>query len=528
MEKRILRSMGLLLFLTVTIFAVLWGLVFSGMFASQIMEGLRTLRVSIIDDQGVVLFDNMADPAMMDNHLDRPEVRDALHGIRGESERFSDTLGETIRYYAVRTADGNVLRLAFTTANMARLMREFIPIIVICLIMAVCLASLIARRLTKRITDPINNIDLDAPELTEYDELLPFMKKIAAQKREIAGQISALKNRADTIAAITENMKEGLILLDHNGVILTANKSVSDIFDDILDDMKQKNILHICRDPEFQKGVRECLSGINAEIVFERGVKIYNIYFSPVNTEAGISGAVILFFDVSERHRAERQRREFSANVSHELKTPLTSISALSEMIENGMAKEEDIRSFAAKISDQAKRLIEIISDIIKLSEFDEGKADKGYEIFDLYGLAETAADALRDNDKGVEVKISKLFGERFDIAANRRMVDELLYNLIENGVKYNNDGGSVTVALSRENGMCKISVSDTGIGIPKEHQGKVFERFYRVDSSRSKKTGGTGLGLSIVKHITEHHDGWVELESEEGVGTTVVCWVKI
>ena len=521
MEKRIYRSMGLLIFLTVIIFAVMWGLVFSGVFGSQVMEGLRTLRVSIIDDQGTVIFDNMADPTTMENHLDRPEVRDALQNIRGESERFSDTLGVATRYYAVRTADGNVMRLAFTTGNMTRFMRQFVPIVVICLILSAWLALLAARRLTNRITNPINSMDLDAPELTEYDELLPLMKKIAAQKREITGQITTLKNRTDTISAITENMREGLILLDCNGIVLTANKSVSDIFDDV----ERKNILHICRDIEFQQGVRQCISGMNAEIVFERGAKIYNVYFSPVNNEADIGGAVILFLDVTERHRAEQQRREFSANVSHELKTPLTSISALSEMIGNGMAKKEDISNFAAKISEQTKMLIDIINDIIKLSEFDEGKAEREYEVFGLYELAETVADALRDNDKGVEIKLS---GERFGIAANRRMIDELLYNLIDNGIKYNKDGGSVTIALSRENGMCKIAVSDEGIGIAKEHQNRVFERFYRVDSSRSKKTGGTGLGLSIVKHIAEHHGGRVELESAANTGTTVTSWLAI
>jgi len=517
MKKRIYRSMGLLILLTVTMFAVMWGLVFSGVFGSQIMEGLRTLRVSIIDAQGTVIFDNIADPTTMENHLDRPEVRDALQSIRGESERFSETLGETTRYYAVRMADGNVLRLAFTTENMARFMRQFVPIVVICLILAAWLALLAAGWLTNRITGPINSMDLNAPELTKYEELLPFMKKITAQKREIAEKIAALNNRADTISAITENMREGLILLDHNGIVLTYNKSTLDIFDDV----ERKNILHVCRDVEFQHGVKQCISGKNAEIVFERGDKIYNVYFSPVNNEVDTGGAVVLFFDVTERHRAEQQRREFSANVSHELKTPLTSICALSEMIGNGMAKQEDINGFAAKISEQAKTLIDIINDIIKLSEFDEGKAGRGYEVFGLYELAETVADALRENDRGIEIMLS---GERFGIAANRRMIDELLYNLIDNGIRYNKDGGSVTVELLQENGLCKIAVSDTGIGISKEHQSRVFERFYRVDSSRSKKTGGTGLGLSIVKHIAEHHGGKVELNSLENKGTTVTC----
>jgi len=272
---------------------------------------------------------------------------------------------------------------------------------------------------------------------------------------------------------------------------------------------------------EFQQGVKECLSGGNADIVFEINKKTYNIYFSPVHEKNSTNGGVILFFDVTEKYKSEKQRREFSANVSHELKTPLTGITAYSEMIENGMAKDEDIKTFAGKISEQAKRLVGIINDIIKLSEFDEGKAEIGTESFELYALAEAVADSLRENDKGVGVSVT---GERFDISANRRMIDELLYNLIDNGIKYNKDGGSVTVTLSREDGLCKIAVADTGIGIPKEHHPRIFERFYRVDKSRSKKTGGTGLGLSIVKHIAEHHGGRVELESTDGAGTTVTC----
>jgi len=280
--------------------------------------------------------------------------------------------------------------------------------------------------------------------------------------------------------------------------------------------MAERNILHICRDMEFQQGVKSCLSGTNAELTFARGGRIYNVFFSP---------GVILFFDITEKYDLEQQRRAFSANVSHELKTPLTTISALSEMIENGMAKEEDIQDFAGKISSQAKRLLAIIEDIIRLSEFDEGKTAKEYSSFDLYDLVASVAETLQAQADKKHVSI-EITGERFAITANRQMIDELLYNLIDNAIKYNREGGTVSVALDREDGMCKIAVSDTGIGIPPEHRGRVFERFYRVDKSRSKATGGTGLGLSIVKHIAEHHGGRVELESAEGVGTTVVCYV--
>ena len=523
MNKRIARSMGFLICLTVLIFAVLWGFLFAWMFSSQVMNSLRTLRVSIVDETGAVIYDNMAAPETMENHLDRPEVRDALRSGSGESERYSDTLGETTRYYAMRTTDGNVLRLALTTDSMVRFMRGFIPVVLICLVLAACLSIAIARRLTKRITDPINNIDLDAPELTEYEELLPLMKKIAEQKREIAEQIIKLKNRADTLEVITGNMKEGIVLIDTTGTVLIANKSAADVFDE--SDMMCKNILHICRDIEFGQSVKQCLAGMGSEIEVERGGKIYSIYFSPVRDGVELSGGVILLFDVTERYETEKQRREFSANVSHELKTPLTSISALAEMIENGMAKADDVQGFAEKISVQARRLISVIEDIIRLSEFDEGKIIREYSEFDLLELASSVTDVLREkaDEKRVAVSVT---GERLRVTANKRMIDELLYNLIDNAIKYNKENGEVTFTISKEGSFCKISVADTGIGISTEHHSRVFERFYRADKSRSKKTGGTGLGLSIVKHIAEHHGGKVELESTEGIGTTVVCWI--
>ena len=523
MKKRVYRSMALLIAISMLLMAVLWGLAFAGQFSSQLTAGMRTLRITIIDETGEVTFDNMADPAEMDNHLDRPEVAEALRSGFGESKRYSETLGEVTRYYATRLAGGTVLRVAVTTRSAADFLYRFVPVFLFCLALAACFAMVAARRLTRSITAPINSIDLDAPELTEYEELLPLMRKIAEQKREIAAQIAALQTRADTIGAITASMREGLILVDSAGIVLAANKSALEIFGE--SDMAQRSILHICRDMEFQQGVKTCLSDVNAELSFMRAGRAYNVFFSPVRGGGGIGGGVILFFDITERNEAERQRRTFSANVSHELKTPLTTISALSEMIENGMAKEEDIRDFAGKISKQARRLLDIIEDIMRLSAFDEGKTAKEYASFDLYELASSVAEALqaKADEKHVTIRIT---GERPQLTANRQMIDELLFNLVDNAIKYNKENGTVTVALGREGGLCKIAVSDTGIGIAKEHQGRLFERFYRVDKSRSKVTGGTGLGLSIVKHIAEHHGGRVELESVPEEGTTVVCYV--
>jgi len=482
-----------------------------------------TARITIIAPDGTVLLDNKAIAATIENHSEREEFKQALKKGYGEITRFSTTLRTDTYYYAILLDDGNVLRVAKTMGSIVGVFGSVIPALVVVAILILLAANMIAHRLTKKILLPLEWIDFSGENVAAYDELIPYMKKIDQQKREINTQIATLKNRADTIEIITGNMKEGLILIDRAGIVLISNKSAEDIFNDT--EMAQKSILQVCRDMEFQQGVRQCLSGVNTEIAFQRGPNIYNAYFNPVLEGDRVGGGIILMFDITERYESEKQRREFSANVSHELKTPLTSISALAEMIGNGMAKEDDIKGFAEKISIQTKRLISIIEDIIRLSEFDENKANRDYTKFDLYELANSVIETLRDkaSEKHVSVSVS---GESQLVEANKNMIDELLCNLIDNAIKYNKENGSVTVALSMENGFCKITVADTGIGIPSKHLNRVFERFYRVDKSRSKKTGGTGLGLSISKHITEHHGGRIALESEEGKGTTVACWI--
>jgi len=379
------------------------------------------------------------------------------------------------------------------------------------------------RRLAEKIAGMVEKIDYAGSGAPVCDELLPYARKLERQKREIARNIAALEARTETIETVTGNMKEGLIVIDNGGTVLSANRSVLKIFHE--SGMAGKNILHICRETEFRQEIKRCLAGENLEMPFKRGGRSYNVFFSPVYSGGEINGAVILFLDATEKHQAEKQRREFSANVSHELKTPLTTISALSEMMENGMVRQEDVKDFAVRISGQARRLINIIDDIIRLSEFDEGRINSDHAFFDLGELAASVIAGLQEQARERNVLV-QLIGGKHEISANRRMIDELLYNLVDNGIKYNKNGGQVTVTLSEENGFCKISVADAGIGIPKEHQTRVFERFYRVDKSRSKKTGGTGLGLSIVKHIVELHGGRIELESGENTGTTITCWL--
>jgi two-component system phosphate regulon sensor histidine kinase PhoR len=326
-------------------------------------------------------------------------------------------------------------------------------------------------------------------------------------------------------------MKEGLILISPSGGVLMANNSAAQIFgDQIYSETEERNILHICRDIAFQQGVKDCLSGAAQEIQLERDGRVFDVFFNPVcgdGSEAELSGGVILFFDITEKQAAENQRKEFSANVSHELKTPLTTISALAEMIGNGMAEGADVKEFAGKITEQCRRLVSIIEGVIRLSSFDEGKVTAEFRSFDLYELAASVVGVLRPKaeERSVAVEIA---GDRFNIFASRYMMDEMLYNLIENAIKYNKENGGVTVRLGKEDGFCKISVSDTGIGIPPEDQPHVFERFYRADKSRSKKTGGAGLGLSIVKHIAARHGGRVELNSVPDEGTAITCFIPI
>ena len=502
------------------------GMAEDAQFADYFNHTHSTARMTVIRADGAVLLDNKAYAANMENHSDRAEFIEALRTGTGEAFRTSGTFGDETYYYAVKLDNGNVLRTSKTMSSIAGVFASLLPAVLAVTIVVIWLAVFAAHRLTKRIIRPLDGIDFDSGEFDGenaaiYDELLPYVKKIDKQKREISEQMAALKDRADTIEAITGSMKEGLILIDNNGDVLTANKSTRDIFGDA----EQKSVLHICREIEFQRAVAQCLAGNNVELPLNRGNKVYSVFLNPVYSGDVISGAIILFLDTTEKHISEKQRREFSANVSHELKTPLTAISALAEMIENGMTQEGDDKGFAARISEQAKRLINLIDDIIRLSEFDEGSFVNDKTIFDLHELAETVILALKDNDKGVDLQLT---GCKPHIAANRRMIDELLFNLIDNGIKYNKDGGNVTVSLTREDGYCIITVTDTGIGIPQEHQPRVFERFYRVDGSRSKKTGGTGLGLSIVKNIAEHHGGKVQLKSTIGIGTTVTCSIRI
>ncbi|MDR2006804.1 MAG: GHKL domain-containing protein [Acidaminococcales bacterium] len=358
-----------------------------------------------------------------------------------------------------------------------------------------------------------------------YDEFLPFLRKIAAQKKEIAEHFAALEAQTAILRTVTGNMREGLLIVDGKSTVIMANRSVSDLFGET--DACGKNIINLCRDAGFLEKLKICLAGQETQTILCRGRKIYNIFCNPIREGENKGGAAVLFVDTTEWHAAQTQRKEFSANVSHELKTPLTAISALAEMIADQTAKEEDARVFAQKIHSQAKRLMSIIEDIIMLAEFDEGAATGEYAGFYLRDVAEEAVAALRDKAAERNVSINVKENPSLRITGDRNMIDRLFYNLIDNAIKYNREAGRVDVELAEEDEFCRITVADTGVGIPARHIDHIFERFYRADKSRSKKTGGAGLGLSIVKHIVEAHQGKISIESAENEGTRVTCLIR-
>ena len=476
---------------------------------------LSDMRLTIVAPDGTVLYDDDQNAATLPNHADREEIKKALTSGIGESRRFSDTLGQETYYYAIKLADGSVLRLAKTMSSIWGMFGGAMPIILLVVLGMLVIDYLLAGSLTRRIVNPINKVDLETKLTAPYDELAPFVQTISRQRERIAQQMSDLQSRSSTIDAIMDNMIEGVILVDKQGSILSINKSAAAIFS-VRSSAKGKNILEILRDVELNEAMRSALSGVRGEINLSHSEKTYRVYFSPVTD----SGAIILFLDITETSLSEKLRREFSANVSHELKTPLTTIYGNVEMLENGMVREADTAQFYGKIKDEAARLIALIEDIIMLSQLDENNGDISVENTDLAVVAADVIQSLEPKAKSQNVAIA-VSGNSM-LSANRSQMTELFYNLIDNAIKYNKNGGSVKVEISAGKNGAKITVSDTGIGIPQEAQSRVFERFYRVDKSRSKKTGGTGLGLAIVKHIVMAYNGTVELKSSVNEGTVI------
>lgn len=478
-------------------------------------------RITLIDRNGSVIFDNKADAAKMENHAGREEVKEALKDGTGYAVRRSETLGISSCYYAIKLQNGNILRVADTELSAGAVILQLLPPIAAIALLAFVLALVLASVISKKILKPINSVDLDSPEtLSGYDELAPFVSKINSQRRRINRQIAELQGRRREFEAIAENMNEGLLLTDTKGHILTHNSSIRRFFG-VQDDINGQNILTLNRSEVFREVFENIRESRHYENTITLGGMCYEVTANPVFDENNTPcGAVILVVDVTEKEKREKFRREFTANVSHELKTPLTSILGISDMLKNGIVAADDIKDFGADINKEAERLISLVNDIIKLSELDEGEVHNTERV-DLLKSANEVASRLYPiaEKRGVSLAVA---GESAEIQAGESLIFEMIYNLCDNAIKYNKENGSVTVTAGYKDGTPFVSVKDTGIGIAPEHTERIFERFYRVDKSRSKQSGGTGLGLSIVKHIAASFGGKVTLKSTLGEGTEI------
>ena len=461
-----------------------------------------------------------ADAESLENHASRAEVSQALTTGTGESTRYSSTLMEKTMYYAQRLDDGTVLRISISRATVGMIAVGMIQPLLIVLIVALILSGLLARRLSRRIVDPLNSLDLEHPlDNDAYEELSPLLKRIHRQHVEIQTQLRELREKTDEFTQITGSMREGLILLDEHGSILSINAAAQVLFDADAQCMG-KDFLTIERSHEISAAIQAAVTDGHSEVRAERAGRVYQFDISRITSDGKLLGTVILAFDNTEQEFAERNRREFTANVSHELKTPLQGIIGSAELIENGMVKPDDLPRFVGHIHAEAARLVTLIDDIIRLSQLDEGDA-MPTEPVDLLAVSQEAAENLHDAAAARDVTVS-VTGQPSVIPGVRRLLYEVVYNLCDNAIKYNRGGGRVDVMVAADAGGSSITVADTGIGIAPEHQSRVFERFYRVDKSHSKASGGTGLGLSIVKHAVQYHHGRIELESTPGTGTTI------
>lgn len=474
------------------------------------------MRVTLVAPDGSVIYDDDESPQAMGNHGDRREVLQALAQGAGESKRFSSTLRQETYYYTLRLEDGSVLRLAKTASSIWGLFYGILPYAALILLGLLLLSQLLARRLTQSIVAPINSLDPEEASAVPYDELAPFARTIGRQRRQIQAQLEDLQRRGQTTQAIISSMREGIALVDPKGMILSVNQSALAAFDH-QGDMAGKSVLELFRDVELSARVQGALKGQYAQAEYQHLGRVYQVLFSP----AAGGGAMVLLLDVTERALGERMRREFTANVTHELKTPLTSISGYAEMIAGGMVREPELQRFAARIHSEAARLLALIDDILLLSQLDEAGDEPFTQRVNLAQAAREAARALEEKAAQARVAVSLRAPDTW-VYGRETMLYEMAYNLLDNAIKYNRPGGSVTVTVARQENQALLTVADTGMGIPKEHQSRVFERFYRVDASHSKKTGGTGLGLSIVKRAVAAHGGSVDLKSSPGGGTAI------
>ena len=482
--------------------------------------GDRTRRITHIAADGTVLFDNEADVASMENHLDREEVRQALETGTGTGSRTSRTLAQDTFYYAKRLSDGSVLRLAATQRSVWVLLVSVLQPVAVVILLALILGAVLAHQVSARIVAPINSLDLEHPEQNQvYEEVSPLLSSIARLRRTIDRQLADARQKQQEFRLITEHMSEGLLVIDGQTNLLSCNGAALALLHGETSP-EPVSVLALNRSEAFRTAVRESLEGRHWEGQLEVGGRTLQLMANPVRQGEEVTGAVLLVVDITERAQREALRREFSANVSHELKTPLTSISGFAELLKSGVVAKEDVRDFASSIYDEAQRLIRLVEDIIRLSALDETDLPGEMAPVDLYQLAQQQVRRLETEAEKRQVEVSVLGGSAV-VTGNASVLGEMIYNLCDNAIKYNHPGGTVDVVVMTGE-ETKLLVRDTGIGIPLESQNRVFERFYRVDKSHSKDVGGTGLGLSIVKHGAQLHNAKLTLESTEGKGTTI------
>lgn len=477
-------------------------------------------RITWVATDGGVLFDTKVDLGRMDNHSDREEIREAFEKGSGESSRYSNTLMEKTLYYARRLSDGTVLRVSFSLASVfALLLRVLAPVATVFLL-AVIISVLLARRMAKRIVGPLNDLNLDAPlENDVYEELSPILGKLNKQRKQIAEQMALLKRKNDEFEQIITSLNEGLVLLDENRMVISMNQAAKKLFG-VYNQYVGSDFFTIDRSAEMNRAIEKAFSGKHSQFRLQKNGGEYQFDVSCIEFDGKVLGVVIYVFDVTEQVFAERNRQEFTANVSHELKTPLQSIIGSAELMENGLVKPGDMPRFVGHIRSEAARLVTLINDIIRLSQMDED-VEMPTENVELREVTEEIFEVLKPSadQKGVSLSLS---GTAVTMSGIKSYIYEIIYNLCDNAIRYNKEGGKVTVAIERELNNIVLKVTDTGIGIATEHHSRIFERFYRVDKSHSKETGGTGLGLSIVKHAVQYHGGQLKLESVPGEGTVV------
>lgn len=477
-------------------------------------------RITWLRGDGTVLYDTQADAATMENHAQREEVQQALATGEGESSRYSSTLLQKTVYYAKRLPDGTVLRLSAVRVTAGVLVLNMLQPILLVLAAALILSGVLAGRLARRITEPLNRLDLEQPlENDTYEELAPLLRRMEHQRLLLRQQVDELKRRSEEFEQITGSMNEGLLLLDEAGTVLSINPAAQRLLGTNTDCVGQ-DLLTVDRDVALSEAVREAKAQGHSEFRGQRNGREYQFDVTRIQSEGRTAGVVLLVFDVTERAFAERNRREFTANVSHELKTPLQGIIGSAELLENGMVKQEDVPRFVGHIRAEAQRLVTLIGDIIRLSQLDEGEP-MPTELVELLAVAQEAAENLQGAAAARDVTVT-VEGEPVEIPGVKRLLYEIVYNLCDNAIKYNVAGGSVRLTVARCGTEAAVTVADTGIGIPADQQSRVFERFYRVDKSHSKTSGGTGLGLSIVKHAVQYHHGGIRLKSRVGQGTEI------